>query len=41
MDAAVMNACLRHCALPEITHSAEPVWARRLLLDFVRQALSR
>ncbi|WP_459607856.1 glutamine amidotransferase [Dickeya oryzae] len=41
MDAAVMNACLRHCALPEITHSAEPAWARRLLLDFVRQALSR
>ncbi|NKI75931.1 glutamine amidotransferase [Dickeya sp. CFBP 2040] len=41
MDAAVMNACLRHCALPEITDSAEPVWARRLLLDFVRQALSR
>ncbi|RNM26797.1 glutamine amidotransferase [Dickeya undicola] len=41
MDSAVMNACLRHCALPEMADSAEPVWARRLLLDFVRLALAR
>ncbi|TYL43965.1 glutamine amidotransferase [Dickeya sp. ws52] len=41
MDATVMNACLRHCALPEMTDDTEPAWARRLLLDFVRQALSR
>nr|WP_051124229.1 glutamine amidotransferase [Dickeya sp. DW 0440] len=41
MDAAVMNACLRHNALPELTVSDEPVWARRLLRDFVHQALAR
>ncbi|MGM3175327.1 glutamine amidotransferase [Dickeya lacustris] len=41
MDAAVMNACLRHSALPELVANEEPVWARRLLRDFVQHALSR
>ncbi|WP_192457527.1 glutamine amidotransferase [Musicola keenii] len=41
MDKAVMNACLRHCRLPELTNDNEPVWARRLLLNFVRQAFAR
>lgn len=42
MDAGVMNACLKNNRQPTLTAPEEPRWARRLLVEFVRQArLSR
>lgn len=38
MDASVMNACLRNSRQPTLTMPEEPRWARRLLVEFVRQA---
>lgn len=38
MDASVMNACLKNNRQPTLTVSEEPLWARRLLVEFVRQA---
>lgn len=38
MDADVMNACLKNNRQPTLTVQEEPRWARRLLVEFVRQA---
>lgn len=38
MDAGVMNACLKNNRQPTLTAPEEPRWARRLLVEFVRQA---
>lgn len=38
MEAGVMNACLRNNRQPTLTVQEEPLWARRLLVEFVRQA---